>query len=372
MATPTPVVQLCDTPGCGKPSKLRCPTCVKANVKEGSHFCSQECFTQFWSIHKLMHNKTVEYNPWPGFKYTGTLRPFPVTPKREVPPHIPRPDYADHALGHPLGEIAERGSTIVKTLTDEEIEGMRVVCKLAREVLDEAAKAAAVGVTTDELDRIVHEAAIERECYPSPLNYYKFPKSVCTSVNEVICHGIPDLRPLKNGDLCNVDITVYHRGFHGDLNETLFIGEVDEKSKQLTKVTHEALMQAIAIVKPGVRFREIGNVIQKHVNDYGYSVVRSYCGHGIHRLFHTSPNIPHYSNNKAVGVAKAGNTFTIEPMISEGSWRDEHWPDDWTAVTVDGKRSAQFEHTLLVTETGCEILTQRREKNGQPWFMDSM
>jgi methionyl aminopeptidase len=176
--------------------------------------------------------------------------------------------------------MAERGSTMVKVLDEEEIEGLKLACKLAREVLNEAAKAAAVGVTTDELDRIVHEAAIERECYPSPLNYYKFPKSVCTSVNEVICHGIPDMRPLQNGDLCNVDVTVYHRGFHGDLNETLFIGEVDEKSKLLTRVTHEALSKAIAIVRPGVKFREIGNEIQKHVQDFGFSVVRSYCGHG--------------------------------------------------------------------------------------------
>jgi methionyl aminopeptidase len=172
---------VCDTPNCGKPSKLRCPTCVKANIKEGSNFCSQECFTQFWSTHKLVHaKKPAEYNPWPGFKFTGPLRPFPVTPKRLVPAHIPRPDYADHPDGHPLGEMAERGSTNVKVLDDEEIAGMRLACKLAREVLDEAAKAAAVGVTADELDRIVHEAAIERECYPSPLNYYKFPKSVCT------------------------------------------------------------------------------------------------------------------------------------------------------------------------------------------------
>ena len=169
-----------------------------------------------------------------------------------------------------------------------------------------------------------------------------------------------------------VDVTVYHRGFHGDLNETLFIGEVEEKSKQLTKVTYEALMEAIKICRPGVKFREIGNVIQKHVTPHGFSVVRNYCGHGIHRLFHTQPSIPHYSNNKAIGVMKAGNSFTIEPMISEGSWRDEHWPDDWTAVTADGKRSAQFEQTLLITETGCEILTVRRNAGGTPWFMDKM
>uniref|UniRef100_A0A914DZX0 Methionine aminopeptidase n=1 Tax=Acrobeloides nanus TaxID=290746 RepID=A0A914DZX0_9BILA len=248
---------------------------------------------------------------------------------------------------------------------------MRVAGRLGREVLDEAARAIAPGVTTDEIDRVVHEACIERECYPSPLGYYKFPKSVCTSVNEVICHGIPDMRPLENGDLCDVDVTVYHRGFHGDLNETFFVGDkVSEDKRKLVQVTYECLQQAIELVRPGVKFRDIGNVIQKHANANGYSVVKRYCGHGIHRLFHTAPNVPHYAKNKAVGVMKAGNTFTIEPMINMGLAGDDHWPDDWTAVTIDGKPSAQFEQTLLVTETGCDILTERSTK--RPWFMDQL
>lgn len=249
---------------------------------------------------------------------------------------------------------------------------MRVVCKLAREVLDVAAEAADVGVTTDEIDRLVHEATIERDCYPSPLNYYNFPKSCCTSVNEVICHGIPDQRPLENGDLLNVDITVFHRGFHGDLNETLFIGEVAPEHRKLVAVTHEAMMKAAAMIRPGEKYRDLGNVIQNTVTAHGYSVVRSYCGHGIHRLFHTTPQVPHYAKNKAVGLMKAGHTFTIEPMVSEGVWRDRTWPDDWTAVTADGRRSAQFEQTFLVTETGYEILTRRRAKGGQPYFMDKV
>lgn len=265
-----------------------------------------------------------------------------------------------------------RGNTTIKILDDEEEEGMRLACRLGREVLDEAARVCDVGVTTDEIDRIVHEACIERDCYPSPLNYYNFPKSCCTSVNEVICHGIPDMRPLEDGDLCNVDVTVYHRGFHGDLNETFFVGNVKEEHKKLVQVTHEALMKAIGIVKPGERYREIGNVIQKHVHAHGYSVVKSYCGHGIHRLFHTAPNVPHYAKNNAVGVMKPGHCFTIEPMISEGTWRDVSWPDDWTAVTADGLFSAQFEQTLLVTETGCDILTLRRNANGEPHFKDKL
>lgn len=364
----------CETPGCESFAKLRCPTCIKNGIS-GSFFCSQDCFKGNWNEHKLVHKKAKQsgnkpYNPWPEYDFTGKLRPFPVTPKRDVPDTIERPDYADHPRGVSACEVRLKGLNGIKVLDEEEIEGCKLASKLAREVLDAAAAAVKVGVTTDELDRIVHEACIDRNCYPSPLNYYRFPKSCCTSVNEVICHGIPDTRPLEDGDLLNIDITVYHGGFHGDLNETFFVGNVDEAGKKLVKVTHECLMKAIEIVKPGERYREIGNVIQKYVQSHGFSVVRSYCGHGIHRLFHTTPSVPHYAKNKAIGIMKAGHCFTIEPMISEGTWRDDIWPDEWTAVTKDGRRSAQFEQTLLVTETGCEILTRRRDKDGQPYFMD--
>lgn len=362
-------VHYCQSLMCEKIANLQCPTCIKLGLI-GSYFCSQECFKSNWPQHKAVHRKDV-YDPWPGYEFTGPLKPARVTPKRSVPSHIQRPDYADHEEGESACEQSIKGSTHIKVLDDEEIEGVILAGKLAREVLDVAYNAIAVGVTTDEVDRQVHEACIEKECYPSPLNYYKFPKSCCTSVNEVICHGIPDLRPLEDGDIVNVDITVYHRGFHGDLNETMFVGNVSEESKKLVKATWECLQKAIEIVKPGEKYREIGNVIQKHAQANGFSVVRSYCGHGIHRLFHTAPQVPHYSKNKAVGIMKPGHCFTIEPMIAEGTWRDICWPDDWTAVTQDGKRSAQFEQTLLVTETGCEILTRRRDKNGQPYFMDN-
>lgn len=189
------------------------------------------------------------YNPWPYFTFTGNLRPFPRSECRTVPLSIPRPDYADHKEGRSKSEEALRGNTNIKILNDEEKEAMRVACRLGREVLDEAARVCDVGVTTDEIDRIVHEACIERDCYPSPLNYYNFPKSCCTSVNEVICHGIPDLRPLEDGDICNVDVTVYFQGFHGDLNETFFVGNVKDKHKKLVQVTYEALSKAIEIVK---------------------------------------------------------------------------------------------------------------------------
>ncbi|XP_020288896.1 methionine aminopeptidase 1 [Pseudomyrmex gracilis] len=371
---------MCETPGCNAVASLQCPTCLKLGI-QGSYFCSQDCFKGSWKTHKVIHqlakgedgNKISNtYNPWPSYNYTGKLRPHKKELRREVPEYINRPDYAVHPAGIPLSEQAVKGSGQIKILDDEEIEGMRVACKLGREVLDEAAKTCDVGVTTAEVDRIVHEACVERDCYPSPLNYYQFPASCCTSVNEVICHGIPDTRPLQDGDICNVDVTVYHNGFHGDLNETFLIGNVKPEIKKLVEVTYECLSKAIDIVKPGEKYREIGNVIQKHAHANGFSVVRSYCGHGIHRLFHTVPNVPHYAKNKAVGIMKAGHCFTIEPMISQGTWKDETWPDNWTAVTLDGQWSAQFEHTLLVTETGCDILTKRLTNNGRPWFMDCL
>ncbi|PIO57877.1 putative methionine aminopeptidase, type I, partial [Teladorsagia circumcincta] len=247
------------------------------------------CFKANWATHKNQHSDPdAPYNPWPNYKasflkFTGSLRPARVTPRRPVPQSIQRPDYALHPQGVSFEERQAKKNRDVKVLNDEEKEGLRLACRLGREVLNEAAKACAPGVTTDEIDRVVHEACIERDCYPSPLGYYNFPKSCCTSVNEVICHGIPDLRVLENGDLCNVDVTVYHRGFHGDLNETFLVGDaVDEESRNLVRVTYECLQQAISIVRPGVKFREIGNVIQKHANANGFSVVKAYCGHGIH------------------------------------------------------------------------------------------
>ncbi|XP_031436222.1 methionine aminopeptidase 1 isoform X3 [Clupea harengus] len=384
----------CETEGCNSEAKLQCPTCIKLGI-QGSYFCSQECFKGSWSTHKLLHKKTnvvkncveddTNTDPWPGYRYTGKLRPFyPLTPKRPVPGNILRPDYADHPMadtepaevgllaGMSESEQSMKGTSQIKTLPDDEIESMRTVCKLAREVLDIAAIMVKPGVTTEEIDEAVHLACTERNCYPSPLNYYNFPKSCCTSVNEVICHGIPDRRELQEGDILNVDITVFYNGYHGDLNETFFVGEVEEGVKRLVQTTYECLMQAIDAVKPGVRYRELGNIIQKHAQASGFSVVRSYCGHGIHKLFHTAPNVPHYAKNKAVGVMKPGHVFTIEPMICEGGWQDETWPDGWTAVTRDGKRSAQFEHTLLVTETGCDILTRRLEDNGRAHFLSFM
>ncbi|XP_037752879.1 methionine aminopeptidase 1 isoform X2 [Chelonia mydas] len=329
--------RVCETAGCSHEAKLQCPTCIKLGI-QGSYFCSQECFKGSWATHKLLHKKakdektkrevsswTVEddinTDPWAGYRYTGKLRPhYPLMPTRPVPSYIQRPDYADHPLGMSESEQALKGTSQIKILSSEDIEGMRLVCRLAREVLDVAAMMVKPGITTEEIDHAVHLACIARNCYPSPLNYYNFPKSCCTSVNEVICHGIPDRRPLQEGDIVNVDITIYRNGYHGDLNETFYVGEVDEGARKLVQTTYECLMQAID------------------------------------------------AENKAVGVMKSGHVFTIEPMICEGGWQDETWPDGWTAVTRDGKRSAQFEHTLLITDTGCEILT-RRSDSVRPHFM---
>lgn len=362
----------CCTADCGKPATLQCPTCLKLGI-QGSYFCAQDCFKGSWKEHKVVHKQTSPgkpsstYNPWPGFEFTGPLRPAPLTPKREIPEHISRPDYSEDGIPH--SEKEAKKASVIQQLSPQEIEGLKVACRLGREVLDVGARAVRPGVTTDEIDRLVHEACVERDCYPSPLNYFHFPKSCCTSVNEVICHGIPDTRELQDGDICNIDVTVYYGGFHGDLNETLFVGEVDETSRHLVQTAYNCMMKAIEIVRPGVKYRDVGNVIQKHAQANGCSVVRSYCGHGINQLFHTVPNVPHYSKNKAIGVMKPGHSFTIEPMINQGTWRDVTWPDNWTSTTADGKRSAQFEHTLIVTDSGYEILTGRRDQDGQPHFL---
>ncbi|XP_027905477.1 methionine aminopeptidase 1A-like isoform X1 [Vigna unguiculata] len=379
---------------CAKPANLQCPKCMELKLpRAGSAFCSQECFKSSWSSHKSVHLKAKLSSPdtqnsgslsegWlyclksgqartqklPYFDWTGSLRPSPISSKRIVPDHIDKPDWADDGI--PKIEPNSVLQYTVEVKTPDQIERMRETCHIAREVLDAAARIIQPGVTTDEIDRVVHEATIAAGGYPSPLNYNFFPKSCCTSVNEVICHGIPDARKLEDGDIVNVDVSVYYKGVHADLNETYFVGNVNEESCQLVKCTYECLEKAISIVKPGVRFREIGEVISRHASMSGFSVARSYCGHGIGELFHCAPNIPHYARNKAVGVMKAGQTFTIEPMINAGVWRDRMWPDGWTDVTADGKRSAQFEHTLLVTDTGVEVLTGRLQTspNVFPWL----
>ncbi|KAJ1977058.1 Methionine aminopeptidase 1 [Dimargaris cristalligena] len=316
----------CQGLGCDKPAKLQCPTCIKLGI-EGSFFCDQACFKKNWPLHKMVHDNVQNggtsggpagtYNPFPAYYYSGAIRPtYPLGPRRTVPDHIKRPDYAE--TGIPTSEQAVRSSTKIEVLNAEEIEIIRHVARMGREVLDAGARAIKVGVTTDEIDAVVHQACIDRNAYPSPLNYYEFPKSHCTSVNEVICHGIPDKRPLQDGDIVNIDISIYLNGFHSDMNKTYFVGNVDEKSRKLVNTTRECLDLAIKLVKPGALYRDLGTVIEKHAKSRGFSVVKTYCGHGINRLFHATPNVPHYAKNKAIGVMKPGHVFTIEPMINEG------------------------------------------------------
>ncbi len=229
---------------------------------------------------------------------------------------------------------------------------------MAADVLATTANAIDVGITTDELDAVCHRATVAQGAYPSPLNYHGYPKSLCTSVNEVICHGIPDSRPLGNGDIVNLDVTVYLEGVHGDTNATFGVGSVDAESQRLVAVTRECLDRAIESVRPGRPISDIGRAIQRHAEEAGFGVVRNYCGHGIGEVFHSAPQIPHYYEPSADTVMEPGMTFTIEPMITAGSWRHVMWEDGWTAVTADGRRTAQFEHTILVTETGADVLTR--------------
>ncbi len=273
-----------------------------------------------------------------------------VAPELPVPPEIERPDYYES-----YRPVRNR-EAMVKT--PDVIERMRRAGRAAAEVLALTGAAVRPGITTDELDAICHQACIDRGGYPSPLNYNGFPKSLCTSVNEVICHGIPDDRPLADGDICNLDVTIYLDGVHGDTNATFLVGEVDEESRRLVDVTRECLERAIAVVRPGQPFNEIGRAIQEHAEANGFGVVRSFVGHGIGEQFHTDLHVPHYYEPRFDRVIEEGMTFTIEPMITVGAWEHDLWDDGWTAVTVDRRRTAQFEHTLVVTADGCDVLTR--------------
>ncbi len=278
------------------------------------------------------------------------VRPGALSPMRAVPPHIVRPDYA--LTGKPQ---AARQKTVIKSA--DQIERMRSACRAARRVLEIAKAAVRPGITTDAIDAITHQAYIDLGGYPSTLNYHGYPKSLCTSVNEVICHGIPDSRPLEEGDIVNLDITIFIDGMHGDLSETVLVGEVDEESRRLVRVTHECMMRGIASVNPGAMIRDIGRGIQTVAEREGFGVVKAFVGHGIGEQFHMDPQVPHYYDRSQTTEMVPNMVFTIEPMINQGDYRHVMWDDRWTAVTLDLKRSAQFEHTILVTERGVEILT---------------
>jgi methionyl aminopeptidase len=280
--------------------------------------------------------------------FSKPLAPGLVSPRRSVPQHILRPDYA---VG---GRPRSQGKDVK---TPEQLARLRNACRAAARVLRVAGEQVRPGITTDALDELAHDECVRLGGYPSPLNYRGFPKSICTSPNQVICHGIPDSRPLEDGDIVNLDITVYLDGMHGDCSATFLVGAVDDAGRRLVQVARECLDLGIAAVRPGRPISDIGRAIEAHASRHGYGVVRAYCGHGIGESFHTSLQIPHHYDPGMKRVMEPGMTFTVEPMITEGTWEDRLWNDGWTAVTADGKRSAQFEHTLAVTEDGAEILT---------------
>jgi methionyl aminopeptidase len=277
------------------------------------------------------------------------LAPGIVSPRRAVPRGIVRPHYVDGT------KPADFDDPMVKDA--DTIARMRRAGRLAANAMAEVSRHVVPGVTTDELDRVGHEFLLDHGAYPSTLGYKGFPKSLCTSVNEVICHGIPDSRPLGDGDIVKIDITAYLDGVHGDTCGTYFAGEPREEARLLGERTHEALLRAIRAVAPGRPVNVIGRVIESYARRFGYGVVRDYTGHGVGPSFHTRPTILHYDEPSATLVMQPGMTFTIEPMLTLGGVDWLLWPDGWTVVTRDGSWVAQWEHTLAVTEDGAEILT---------------
>jgi len=247
----------------------------------------------------------------------------------------------------------------------KEIRQMRKACELAAETLVMIGPHIQPGVTTEEINRLVHEFTLAQDAVPAPLNYRGFPKSVCTSVNEVVCHGIPEERALQDGDIINVDVTtIYPRrnGFHGDTSMTFYVGTPSPLARHVVEVAREALEIGILQVRPGARIGDIGHAVERFATAKGCSVVREYTGHGIGRLFHTEPSVPHYGKPGTGVVLRKGMTFTIEPMINLGGFEIEHLDDGWTVLTRDHSLSAQFEHTIVVTDGGCEVLTRRNAR----------
>jgi methionyl aminopeptidase len=276
------------------------------------------------------------------------LHPGRLSPIRPVPANIQRPEY----VGKKAPKLGERDIKDADTIAR-----MRVAGRLGAQALDEVGRHVRPGVTTDYLDQVGHDFLVSHGAYPSTLGYRGYPKSLCTSLNEVICHGIPDDTVVGDGDIVNIDITAYIGGVHGDTNATFLAGDVDEESRLLVERTREAMMRGIRAVAPGRPLNAVGRVIESYAKRFGYGVVRDFTGHGIGTTFHSGLIVPHYDDPSSTVMMEAGMTFTIEPMLTLGVISYDIWPDGWTAVTKDRKRTAQFEHTILVTEDGYEILT---------------
>lgn len=281
---------------------------------------------------------------------TGLLTPGVVSPLRSVPNSIARPEY--------VGKPAPAKYTDGDIWGPADVDKIRTAGQIAAQAIALVGENCKPGITTDELDRIGHEFLIANGAYPSALQYRGFPKSICTSVNEVICHGIPDNTVLQDGDIVNIDITAYKDGFHGDSNQTFLVGEVQDEVRLLVERTRESLNRAIAAVAPGRQINIIGRTIEAYAKRFGYGVVRDFTGHGIGRAFHSGLVIPHYDAAPQYATEmQVGMVFTIEPMLTLGGYAWDMWPDEWTVLTRDKTMTAQFEHTLVVTETGADILT---------------
>lgn len=281
---------------------------------------------------------------------TRLLTPRTPTPIRTVPNHIERPEYVwkdtvQEAMGEPFVQ------------TPEVIEKMREASKIAANALAEAGKAVTPGVTTDEIDRVAHEYMCDHGAYPSTLGYRDFPKSCCVSLNEIVCHGIPDSTVIEDGDIVNIDVTAYKNGVHGDTNATFLAGNVSEEHRLLVERTKEATMRGIRAAKPGREINVIGRVIEVYAKRFGYNVVRDFTGHGIGTTFHNGLVVMHYDAPEYTDILEPGMTLTVEPMINLGALPYDIWDDGWTVANRDGKFTAQFEHTIVITEDGNEILT---------------
>ncbi|HEY7224354.1 MAG TPA: type I methionyl aminopeptidase, partial [Micromonosporaceae bacterium] len=276
------------------------------------------------------------------------LLPGEISPWREVPPHIVRPEYVGKK------EPARSNRTVQPP---EIIERMRVAGRLAAQAVELAGEHCKPGVSTDDIDRVVHEFLCDHGAYPSTLGYKGFPKSCCTSLNEVICHGIPDSTMIDDGDIVNVDVTAYLDGVHGDTNQTFLVGDVSEEAQLLVERTREAALRGVKAVAPGRPVNVIGRVIEAYAKRFGYGVVRDFGGHGIGESFHSALFVPHYDNPRFDTIMEPGMTFTIEPMITLGTYEHDMWDDGWTVLTKDRRWTAQFEHMVAVTESGCDLLT---------------
>ncbi|GAB1859255.1 Methionine aminopeptidase [Camponotus japonicus] len=313
--------------------------------------------THLWSFFKTQSkaedmkiSKSVHAYNNDSFGKYSIVRPWVVSDRVTVPAYIPQPSYSESSIPK------EEGPIIPEIKDEYQIECMRQSCKLASHILQQVDTLIKPGVTTDFLDKQVHDMIIGNGAYPSPLNYHGFPKSICTSVNNVACHGIPDSRPLQEGDILNVDITVYLNGYHGDCSAMFQVGEVDSEGKRLITITELCLKSAIGICKPDQHFCSIGNIIEDIASKHNFNVIPAFVGHGIGTYFHGAPDIFHCANNYS-GKMKPGMTFTIEPVLTQGMTQVEILEDGWTVCTVDNARTAQIEHTVLITDNGCEVLT---------------